>query len=409
MPSLKKFRPSAQFLGLAAIFISLTGFAISGNAIPPLITTISKEIGSSFESFGYVIMLQFLSFTVAAFVGGWLGEKHGARPATLVMTGLCIVTLCFFIGPLFRGILFFVFWSIPLGFGGGLIETFASILVSRYDRPGSSRLMNLSQSFFTLGAVIAPQTVSFALVAGVHWRVIFIIFALFMASVAVFFFFFFRDSSVNTVLHPARQTPGKEDSLWTLLKNPWFLLFAFSMFINVTIESTMASWLPAYFEIHLGVSAASAAWRMSVLWGGVMVGRLMMMVLPDRWSFAPAMITGGAGMTVSLFFLSIAELPWLATVFVASAGVLYGPVWPATVSTCENRFQNQRFTSGIIGVGALGVSVGPFVASLIIKHIGFKTLFPVFTVVAALLTTLYVYIAGLMRKSATPGTAAPQK
>ncbi len=135
----------------------------------------------------------------------------------------------------------------------------------------------------------------------------------------------------------------------------------------------------------------------------------MMMVLPDRWSFAPAMIFGGAGMTVSLFFLSIAELPWLATVFVASAGVLYGPVWPATVSTCENRFQNQRFTSGIIGVGALGVSVGPFVASLIIKHIGFKTLFPVFTVVAALLTALYVYIAGLMRKSATPGTAAPQK
>ena len=67
------------------IFLTLTAFAISGNVIPPLITTIANEIAANYTSFGYIIMLQFLSLFIAGIVVGAsiVCQAHDKDPGCL--------------------------------------------------------------------------------------------------------------------------------------------------------------------------------------------------------------------------------------------------------------------------------------------------------------------------------------
>ena len=132
------------------IFLSLTAFAISGNVIPPLITTIANEIAANYTSFGYIIMLQFLSFFIAGIVGGWISERYSVNIRSFVLIGLLLVGLALLVGAKLAKLQWFIIWAIPLGFGGGLVETFGTVLVSVHEKPNSSKLLNLSQVFFCL-------------------------------------------------------------------------------------------------------------------------------------------------------------------------------------------------------------------------------------------------------------------
>ncbi len=145
----KRLKHPESKLPIFGTFLTLIAFGVSFSVIPPLITTIADEIAVHYASFGfYIIMFQAVSFFLAAIIGGWICERHRINSRTLVVVGLLIVGLTLLLGSALTKMSWFIIWAIPLGFGGGLIETFASILVSQNDKPHSSKLMNLAQVFF---------------------------------------------------------------------------------------------------------------------------------------------------------------------------------------------------------------------------------------------------------------------
>jgi fucose permease len=60
---------------LFSLFFTLSAFAISANAVPPLISTLASRFGVGASNFGFFITLQFVSFSLASFVGGWVKER----------------------------------------------------------------------------------------------------------------------------------------------------------------------------------------------------------------------------------------------------------------------------------------------------------------------------------------------
>jgi fucose permease len=384
--SMRKSSKLRHFITLLALLLALTGFAVSGNAVPPLMTTLSREMGTDISAFGYILSLQFFFFFLAALAGGWAGERFGIKPGILAAAGLLIMTVSLFIAPLLNKFYLFVLWSVPLGFAGGLTETFSTIMITRYDREGSGKILNLSQGFFTFGAVAAPWIISGILDRGISWRTAFFIFGGLLTVITFLFISGTKPFSKGTIDGMGEKPKPREPFRWS----KHLILFSGALFFYVAVESAAVAWISAYFEESLGTSAGDAAWRLSIFWGGLLVSRLGMMVLPDRFTLWPAMIIGAAGMGVSFILFAPTSSPEFTTLLTGTAGFCAGPLWPSTVTAASQRFRSSRKTTIVIGAGALGVAAGPFTGSLIIKIAGLKSIFPIFGTAALFLLFLYL-------------------
>jgi len=365
---------------VALLFLTLSAFAVSMTAVPPLATTIARDLGGRFETFGYVFMLQFLCFTLVSLWAGWAAEHGMVNSCRFVECGLFVLGAALLSGACLPRIGLFLVWAVPLGLAGGLVEPFGAVMITDLERPGSSKLMNLSQVFFCLGAVFTPQLVAILLANGLSWRTAFVIFGICILVIAALF----------TLLSPCRNGPPDNGErvpshaeAEPRRRNPFtqrlFYLLATFLLLYVVIESGTACWIAAYFEKRLLVTPAGAAWRLAVFWTGLIVGRMTMLALPVRWTLWRAAFAGACGMTLANGILSLPLTAGPTTAALFLAGIASGPVWPVTVSICKVVRDSARFTASVIAVGAIGCALGPFLSSLVIRYIGMVSLFPVLT------------------------------
>ena len=370
----------------AAILLSLTGFAIAGNALPPLVTTLSDELAVPIEHFGYAFFAQFLAFAVAStFIATVTRGRYGRL---ILVLSLAVSSLLFTAAPLLRSFALLVAWFVPLGVAGGFTETQATLLIGRIDGDGSSRVLSLSQAFFCLGAIVAPQVVSLLLKNGIEWRSAFFVFAGLVGAVAIF--------ALIAFLLPSETEPALQ-SKHTSANRRWyggaFPAFAIAMFLYVVAEGVIATWLPTFYEFRFDSTPAIAAGVLSLFWIGVLSGRILVFVLPRRLSLWPALLTSAIAGSISYAVCAVAKTPNIALISIFVAGVLVGPFWPVLASVARIVTVSERAVAGVVTSGALGVAIGPFLGSRFIALFGIERLFLfVFgcsIVVGAIITVLF--------------------
>ena len=143
----------------------------------------------------------------------------------------------------------------------------------------------------------------------------------------------------------------------------------------MTFENILAGWISVYFEKGLKCSVSFSALLISFFWFGLILGRLAISILPSRYSLWPAMLCGSGLMCVMSFGASFSSAPGVVAIFVFAAGVGAGPIWPTTVALCHVARNNQKFTSTVIAIGAIGVIIGSFLGGFIFKFLGFNIFF----------------------------------
>lgn len=358
---------------LFGTFLTLTAFAVSAGVVPPLITTIAEDMAVNYNNFGALIIIcQFFSFFVAAVIGGWICERHDVNCRVFVLVGLSIVGLAMLVGSTLESLSFFAVWAAAVGFGGGLIEAFGSIMVSQYEKPNSSKLQNLAQVFFCIGIIAASPVVAAMLYLGVSWQRIFILFGLFILAILVIFSFLTRKRPEHT----EHSEPKANNFSTSLLKDPLFFLLAGVILIYVICESVIASWVAVYFEKRLFVPKHFAALRLSIYWIGLLIGRSVIIFIPRRFSLWPAMFIGILIMCAGALLACLTLSPTWVTAFVFLSGFGAGPLWPTTVAICYAARQRPKFSSYVIAVGALGVVLGAGLGAIIFEYFGSAWFFP---------------------------------
>jgi fucose permease len=352
-------------LTLLSLFITLAAFAVSANAVAPMISTLSGSLGVPASSFGFFITLQFVAFAVASFVGGVIKERLRLSNYHLVSAGLLIISAAFFVGAVSlhsTGAL--ILWVIPLGLAGGAVETFSSIQISSLSRAGSSKNLCLSQVFYSIGAFAAPQVVYIIFGAGLNWKSAFVIFGLFTTAVCAFFLVYNirRGNLSQREAAPAPSLPavGVRGSIFSLLM--------FLMLATVILESLSAAWLSYIFELRYALTARDASLVLVMFWAGMMVGRLSIVLLPTRLTLWPALIASAAAIFVSAASLATVSSLRAQYLSVALLGVSLGPMWPVIVMTSSSTFRSEKLTSVIIGIGAVGFASGPLLGSVILRQ-----------------------------------------
>lgn len=368
-------------------FLAMMGFAVSSCGLPPLITTIAEDLAISYTSFGTVIMLQFFSFFITGIIGGWLGEHYRVSSRSFVLAGLFIVALVMLIGSQINSLSGFALWAIPLGAGGGLVEIFCSVIISQKEKPHSSKLMNLSQVFFCLGAILAPVIAAILLKREVSWRSIFVFYSLFLLFILCVFFLLTREGSPVAAYGDSK---GNNHSS-SLLKDPLFIFLSGSLFVYVTFESVVACWVSVYFEKGLSCSVQTSALQLSLYWTGLIVGRFGIVLVPNRFTLWPVMFTGIIVWCAGAFLAMLTGNPFWAGVFVFLTGLGAGPLWPTIVAICQSARNRAKFTSAVIAVGALGVVAGSGLGSAIFKYFGSSFFFPTVVMGGLILFVLSIF------------------
>ena len=351
-------------VALFSLFFTLSAFAVSANAVPPLISTLAEGFGVSASNFGFFMTLQFVSFSLASFVGGWIKERLRLTNWHLVTAGLILVVAAFFAGAvLLRSVLSLVLWVVPLGLAGGAVETFSSIEISARSDPGSSKNLCLSQAFYSLGAFAAPQLVYLCFGVGLGWQATFLLFGLFSAAVSLFFVLAGARRG-GFRLHSRAEGPRAEDGR---RHTRVFVFLLLLMLFYVTLESLSAAWLSYIFEARYRLSAREAAVVLMLFWAGALLGNLSIMFLPARWTLWPSLWISSLGIVAAGLILALVDLQVVRYAGVLLMGAACGPMWPVIVMTTSVTCRSERRTSVVIGLGAIGFASGPLLGSLLLK------------------------------------------
>jgi len=347
------------------LYVSLAVFAISANAVPPLISTMSLELAVPARTLGTGIAVQYLSFAAMSWLGGAFAERRRIAARSMVLAA---------------------------------VETFASIGLTAGNGGGSSKPLCFSQAIYSSGAILAPMVAGFCIVLGGGWKVTFAIFGAVASAVTIAIAFSGRFQRAGTEVSASEGGMHAEDagpSAGAKRERPSAVWLHRALMFAYTIgEGLCVSWMPFMLETLRGMEAAAAAEAAALFWAGMVAGRMAIVFLPDRLTLRPALVLSSS--LASLAAAILVAVPALSLPAFVLLGVAMGPIWPVVVGVAASELRAQSQLSSVIAVGGLGAAMGPFIGSLFLKE-GLSRYY--FSALAAMfLCVVAIMVAGAVRK-----------
>ena len=340
-----RFR-SLYFAMLANFIIFGITLTIIGATLPRII----RDFDWSYTATGIVVSAGSVGYFISTFVSGIL--LHWLSPKLIVVLGLAIQAtgLSFFAAQ--PVVLLNLLLSFMIGLGQGGTEVVVNFAVVRIEREGESRLMNLMHAAFAVGAIIGPFAVGRIMDAGLSWQLIYRLMALVTILMA-------GTLSLLPFSRLGREEDKSEDRprLIKLLKHPLLILSFLTLFLYVGTELGTSAWVAEYYVKFLGTSVSAGAYMVSILWLGLLIGRLALSGYRGQRQ-AELMLALASICTVALTFAILMRDPWLAGIGFFVAGLGFSAIYPLVIALIGKYFKNGQ--GAAIGFVATGGGIGAF-------------------------------------------------
>jgi fucose permease len=385
-----------------SLFLTLAAFALSVNAVPPLIATLSEELSLPAWALGAGITLQFLVFSATSYLSGTASDRLRIPRRAMVLAGLIVMTAALALAPsIISSLPMILVWMSVLGIAGAFVETFASLILAEGPLSGSSKSLCLSQAFYAIGAFCAPQAARASLSMSGSWKSAFVVFGALAAIVAVLFAVFSRGtggpaSGSAARAAPALDVPARPSAAVTAPNAKAFVAFASIILIYVSAESLCGTWMPYMLVAVRGFGIGDAASNASLFWLGMIAGRFFIAFLPDRLTLGPAL--AASSLLAAAAALCLHAFPSLLRPALCLFGFAMGPIWPVAIRIAAARLESQPLTAAVIAVGGLGAALGPMIGSALLAADRAVLYFPLIAGLACALA-LIIFVNGARRRA----------
>ena len=341
-------RLASPRLRLALLFYATIFFVgIMLSSVGPVLPELRDRTGSTLGAIGILFTANSLGYILGSLIAG---RSFGRLPgnyllaAALVWTA-AVAVLIPLVGVVWLLVVAFAAFGIALGF----IDVGTNTLIVWVFRSDVPPYMNALHLSFAVGAFVSPLVIDrFAVVNGdattAYW-----LFALLMLPLA--FALTRRQSPAPPEI--VSDTPGGE----VLRRYALFLgLMALFFFMHVGSELAYGGWIFSYAdEIGLGDDTTGRILN-SVLWGGLVIGRLLAIPLSMRLSSRAMLLVdlGGAAASLGL----IALLPdWSPSLWIGTIGfgVSIASMFASGMNYTEER---MPITSGVTSILVVGAGLG---------------------------------------------------
>ncbi|MCU0508333.1 MAG: MFS transporter [Anaerolineae bacterium] len=329
-----------------------------GALLPSMMETFDILEGSA----GIMLGAGALGFIIGPMLSGLLTDRKGVKASYLVGFAAEIVLLAAMgLAPSFYvAVAAFFFLNIAAGF----IETSVNIVPALVGNGKSGSLMNIVHVFFSIGAFVSPFLIGLLLVATGSWRPVWL---LSIIPTAILLLIVARLRFPRAVKTEHTASAPRPRAL-QVLRERAILMGAIAMMLYVASEFGASNWITLYLNKELGFATLAATSGLSILWLGLLVGRLINARLAlFRASGELVWWSGWGGLVTGLLLLT-AQTPMMAYVWLFGLGIFMGGIFPNIMAELNGR--NPERTGLITGFLAQSAGLGSLIAQPVLGFVG---------------------------------------
>lgn len=305
--------------------------------------------GVPLDALGMLLVATTGGYVVSSFLSGWMLARSTIGG---LLAASCLATAASLLGyaaaPAWAVV---VALGVLAGLGAGAIDAGINTYVATHH---STRTLGLMHACYGLGTATGPIVMTALLGAGLGWQSGYLLVGAAQVALASCFGMTRRSwrAGEGSGAAAAPAAPITET-----LRLPASRLGIVAFLLYVGLEATSGVWIYSLLHDGRGASMVLAGAAVSIYWGGLMTGRLLLALL------APA------DGPEELLRPCIATLTAAAAVLVADAGtvtnvvavlllgVAAGPIFPALVATTPRRLA-ARHTANAVGFQVAAAAVG---------------------------------------------------
>ena len=359
------FRQEEGFVGsllLAVIYLIFISLGLPDSLLGSGWPTMQVDLSVPSSYAGYVSMTISCMTVISALFSSRLIRRFHTKWIVIVSIGLTVLGL---LGFSVSGQYWLLFlFAVPYGLGAGSIDAAMNHYVANHY---PSSVMNFLHCFYGVGAMISPYIMSLALKAakwnqGYQWTAYIQAGILLVCLLSLPLW----KRNENHAREESRDSAGSQETL----RVPGVILTLIAFFAYCSGEATCFLWTPSYFAgTREGLSAETVAAFGSLIFGGLMLGRLISgfisNALGDR-----RLIRIGIG--VELLGILLMCLPirgyMAAAVGFVIIGTGMGPIYPAIQHMAPVNF-GKRYSAAVIGLQMASAYIGSTLMPMVFGHI----------------------------------------
>lgn len=324
---------------LVIIYLSFISLGLPDSVLGTALPAIVKDWGISLSSGGLISMTVVGGTIVSSFISGYMIKRFGTWKIVLIS---CLLTgsalLGFSAAP---SILWLILLAIPLGLGGGSVDTALNNYVALNYK---AHHMNWLHSFWGVGATLGPVIMSVFLNNNGAWQGGYRTIALIQLSLALVLF-------LTLPLWRRAGTPActeDSDNYSADAKRPAKPMTVFkingvkasflSMMLYVAVEASIGLWGSTYLIGAREFTIENAASWLAFYYGGITAGRFISGFISFKFSNVQ-LIRWGIIIAFTGIVLLVLPLNNLLTgCAIVLTGMGLAPVFPSMLHETPNRF-----------------------------------------------------------------------
>ncbi len=341
-------------------------FAMTSDAVGTIIPRLIAEYGLSMKAASAFHYVPMAAIALGAILFGFLADRWGRK--TTILAGLALYgfsSLLFAVGNQFG---FFVVLLAGAGIGISVFKIGAIALIGDIARDSHEHtsLMNTSEGFFGVGAMIGPALVGWLLGAGLSWKYLYVVAAI-MCGVLIITALLVRYPRVVHV-HAEPVTLARTVSM---MRDPLALMFSALIMLYVAVEVAIYVWMPTYLQAS-GNAVGMAAYALTVFFVLRAAGRFLGAWLLRQWRWQWVLSVFG----LAIFICFAASLQWGTAAgmwLLPLSGLFMSVMYPTLNSkgiSCFAVEQHGAVAGVILFFTAGAAALGPWLMAAISDALG---------------------------------------
>ena len=320
---------------------------------------------------------------IAGFVAGILPLYYGRKKSILFLSSFVIIGFLLMIGIGTPWVLLVAFFF--TGISRGSISNFNNKTVNDITDSNPSAL-NFLHSLFAVGALLSPFLVilfsQWLGLNGWRWLLVGIIGLIFISQMM-----FFNMPIEADVL--VKESSSKEKD-YSFFKDSLFWNTIVIIFFYLCAESAITGWLVTYFIKSDLLTIQQSQMISSLLWVGILVGRLGCVFLGSRLSRGTLITVISIGSAVFYGLLLASTSVTMILVSVLGLGISMGGIYPTAMTIAGTSIKKHPMSLGwILVIGGLGGITMPIVTGYLAQNVN------IFWGMAAIILAIFMMLLGV--------------
>lgn len=339
-----------QFISCFSTFAINGAVALSVGALLPYIL---DTYGFAYALAGLLVSLHSIGNLVSSFLAGVLPLWLGRRKSMLVFSSMIIISfvLLVFVENYFAIALAFLM----TGLGRGAVSNFNNAVISEI-APDKAWALNTLHATFAIGAFLAPIGVLlFTSNNALGWKAMCVFMA--FAGVAELLIYALMPLTTDKIA----KTKNANQS-FAFFNSTSFWLCTGTLFFYLCAEQGVIGWMVTYFKESGLMSANYAQSMASVLWILILLGRLSVAWLSQKFKRTTLLAFMAVGFIGFFMVVLLGRTLPIITIGIAGFGFSIAGIYPTTVSLSGKTIKEFPLSwSVMLTIAGLGAILMPMI------------------------------------------------